>query len=84
MGSGPSRIPAPVSALHGLQFFQELSTCSGVVSFTGYSVDMYSSVVISVGCREIPDPVLKHFPPAVSRFFSDFGVWFLTLFLPSS
>ena len=43
--------PAPVWALHGLPCLQDISTS------TGSSVDICSTMTLSMGCREIPAPL---------------------------
>lgn len=51
MGCSPSGIPGPAWVLHGLQFLQEIPTCSGVGTSMGYSVHSCSGVVLTKSCR---------------------------------
>jgi len=67
--------------LHGLQFLQIVSMCSGMGAFTGCIVDICTSMVVSTACREIYAPLwflpqtsgeyllrhLEHFLPLLFR-----------------
>lgn len=50
--------PAPAWAVHGLQSLREISTCSGVGSSVGWSVEICSSVVCSPRSTSSPPPPL--------------------------
>lgn len=55
--------PAPVWALHGLQFLQDIPSCSGVGSCPGHNVDTCSDLVFSMCCRGISALVVPGAPP---------------------